>query len=113
MGALCLGPTELTIVLVIVILLFGVGRIGRIAGDLGGAIRALREGVRDDNKPHDADRKLERQCRVGVQLLRQPFHSGVWTHALCGLIAFRVLWHRQSCSALCVPVRAGPRAIQN
>lgn len=57
MGAFRLGPTELMILLVIVILLFGVGRIGKIAGELGGAIRAFREGVRDDNKPEDADRK--------------------------------------------------------
>ena len=55
----------------------------------------------------------ERQRRAGVHLLRQPFHSGVWTHALCAQIAFRVLWHSKFTGALCVPVRAGPRAIQN
>ncbi len=43
-----LGPTELTIILVIVILLFGVGRIGKIAGELGTAIRSFREGVNGD-----------------------------------------------------------------
>jgi len=31
-----LGTPELMIILVVVILLFGVGRIGKIAGDLGG-----------------------------------------------------------------------------
>ena len=30
-----LGPTELIIILVIVIVLFGVGRISKIAGELG------------------------------------------------------------------------------
>lgn len=40
-----LGPTELIIILVIVVLLFGVGRIGKIAGELGTAIRSFREGV--------------------------------------------------------------------
>ena len=33
-----LGPTELIIILVIVIVLFGVGRIGRLGSELGGAI---------------------------------------------------------------------------
>jgi sec-independent protein translocase protein TatA len=40
-----LGPTELIIILVIVILLFGVGRIGKIAGELGSSIRSFREGM--------------------------------------------------------------------
>jgi sec-independent protein translocase protein TatA len=43
-----LGPTELLIILVIVVLLFGVGRIGKIAGELGTAIRSFREGVSGD-----------------------------------------------------------------
>ena len=40
-----LGPTELTIILIIVLLLFGVGRIGKIAGELGSGIRAFKEGL--------------------------------------------------------------------
>ena len=40
-----LGVPELAIVLVIVILLFGVGRIGKIAGELGNGIRSFREGL--------------------------------------------------------------------
>lgn len=43
-----LGPTELIIILVIVLVLFGVGRIGRIAGELGSGIRAFREGLQGD-----------------------------------------------------------------
>jgi len=43
-----MGPTELTIILVIVILLFGAGRIGKIAGELGSGIRSFREGLGDD-----------------------------------------------------------------
>jgi len=38
---------ELIIVLVIVVLLFGVGRVGKIAGELGSAIRQFREGLQD------------------------------------------------------------------
>ena len=43
-----LGSTELIIILVIVILLFGVGRIGKIAGELGGGIRAFKDGLKSD-----------------------------------------------------------------
>ena len=43
-----LGPTELIIILVIVILLFGVGRIRKIAGELGSGIRAFKEGLQSD-----------------------------------------------------------------
>ncbi|MCK4726097.1 MAG: twin-arginine translocase TatA/TatE family subunit [Anaerolineales bacterium] len=45
-----LGPTELIIILVIVIVLFGVGRIGKIAGELGGGIKAFREGLKSDDE---------------------------------------------------------------
>lgn len=49
-----LGPGELLIILVIVIVLFGAGRIGKIAGELGGGIRAFREGLQGkDNKKDD------------------------------------------------------------
>jgi len=43
-----LGPTELIIILVIVLILFGVGRIGKIAGELGSGIRSFREGLQGD-----------------------------------------------------------------
>jgi sec-independent protein translocase protein TatA len=39
-----LGPTELIIILVIVILLFGAGRISKIAGEFGKGMRNFREG---------------------------------------------------------------------
>lgn len=40
-----LGVPELLIILVIVILLFGPGRIGKIAGEVGKGIRSFREGL--------------------------------------------------------------------
>lgn len=43
-----LGPTELIIILVIVLLLFGVGRIGKIAGELGSGIRAFKAGLQPE-----------------------------------------------------------------
>lgn len=48
-----LGVTELLIVLVIVIILFGVGRLSRIGGELGEAIGNFRRGIQsveDDTK---------------------------------------------------------------
>jgi len=39
------GGTELLIILVIVILLFGVGRISKVAGEFGKGIRAFKDGL--------------------------------------------------------------------
>ncbi|MGH2521028.1 MAG: twin-arginine translocase TatA/TatE family subunit [Anaerolineales bacterium] len=45
-----LGTTELIILLVIVLLLFGVGRIGRIASELGRGIREFRHSLSEEEK---------------------------------------------------------------
>jgi sec-independent protein translocase protein TatA len=44
------GFPELLILLVIIILLFGVGRIGKIAGELGNGIRSFKNGLKGDDK---------------------------------------------------------------
>lgn len=49
-----LGPTELTIILVIVIILFGVGRLGKIPSELGKGIREFRRNLSGD-KPGGKD----------------------------------------------------------
>lgn len=43
-----LGPVELVILLAIVILLFGPGRIGNVAGELGKGIKSFRHGLTKD-----------------------------------------------------------------
>lgn len=43
-----IGLPELLIILVIVILIFGVGRVGALGGELGNAIRQFREGLKDE-----------------------------------------------------------------
>ncbi|OJX39579.1 MAG: Sec-independent protein translocase TatA [Chloroflexi bacterium 44-23] len=45
-----LGPTELIVILAIVLLLFGVGRISKIAGELGSGIRSFKDGLQGDKK---------------------------------------------------------------
>ena len=51
-----LGGAEWIIILVIVILLFGPGRIGKIAGELGRSIKDFREGL---NAKEDQDKQPE------------------------------------------------------
>lgn len=45
-----LGGGELIIVLIIVILLFGVGRVSKIGGELGGAVANFRKGLANGAK---------------------------------------------------------------
>ncbi len=54
-----LGPTELIIILLIVILVFGVGRISKLGEDLGKGIRAFRKGIsgEDEGKEDEAGNK--------------------------------------------------------
>ena len=55
-----LGPTELIIILIIVVLLFGVGRISKISGELGSGIRAFRDGLKgDEDKKEEAEQEEE------------------------------------------------------
>lgn len=54
-----LGPLELGIILVIIILLFGVGRIGKISGELGSGIRQFREGLKGSEKDQTPEEKKE------------------------------------------------------
>lgn len=52
-----LGTTELVIILVIVILLFGAGRIGKIAGELGTGIKAFKRGIGTDEVLENEDQE--------------------------------------------------------
>jgi sec-independent protein translocase protein TatA len=49
------GAPELIILLVIVILIFGVGRLGQIGKELGTAIREFRKNVAPDDKDKTGD----------------------------------------------------------
>jgi sec-independent protein translocase protein TatA len=55
-----LGAPELLIILIIVILIFGVGRIANIGGELGKGINAFRKGLKgdeDEKKPEEKEKK--------------------------------------------------------
>ena len=49
-----LGPTELIIILVIVIVLFGVGRISKLGNELGSGIKAFRDGLKSDDEEKES-----------------------------------------------------------
>jgi sec-independent protein translocase protein TatA len=52
-----IGTLELVIVLVIVLLIFGVGRLGRLGKDLGEGIREFRQSIagNEDKSEEEAD----------------------------------------------------------
>jgi sec-independent protein translocase protein TatA len=55
-----LGTTELLIILAVVVLIFGVGRLGKLGRDLGEGIREFRKGVKtDDEKEAEAAEAAE------------------------------------------------------
>jgi sec-independent protein translocase protein TatA len=54
-----IGTPELIIILVIIVLLFGVGRIGKIAGELGKGVREFREGLAGKGEETPAPKSAE------------------------------------------------------
>ncbi|NIQ87901.1 MAG: twin-arginine translocase TatA/TatE family subunit [Deltaproteobacteria bacterium] len=57
-----IGPLELVIVLAIVLLIFGVGRVGRLGRDLGEGIREFRRGISGDD-----EEKAEQASEAGEE----------------------------------------------
>jgi sec-independent protein translocase protein TatA len=53
-----LGGMEWVIILLIVLLLFGPGRIGKIAGELGQGIKSFREGLNAKKKDEADDETI-------------------------------------------------------
>ena len=50
-----IGPTEIVIVLLVVLLLFGAGRIADVGKGFGQAIKNFKQGIREaDDEPRDA-----------------------------------------------------------
>ncbi|MCY3647059.1 MAG: twin-arginine translocase TatA/TatE family subunit [Chloroflexi bacterium] len=61
-----LGPLELAIIVGVIVLLFGVGRISRIGGDLGSSIKEFRRAVREDDEEEEGATE-ETQVQAQVQ----------------------------------------------
>jgi sec-independent protein translocase protein TatA len=58
------GGWEIIIVLVVVLLLFGPGRISKVAGEMGKSIKAFKDGISDDKKSEDEpdkDKEIEKK----------------------------------------------------
>ncbi|HOA23997.1 MAG TPA: twin-arginine translocase TatA/TatE family subunit [Aggregatilineales bacterium] len=51
-----LGPMELLIILAIVLLLFGVGRVSKIGKELGEAVGGFRAGLKEGMEDEDKDK---------------------------------------------------------
>jgi len=51
------GPLELGIILVIIIIVFGVGRISKIGGELGNGIKAFKNGLQSEDEEETLDDK--------------------------------------------------------
>jgi sec-independent protein translocase protein TatA len=51
------GLPEILIIVVIVLLLFGPGKIAKIAGELGTGIRSFREGIKEEEKSDGSSSK--------------------------------------------------------
>ena len=54
-----IGPTELIIILVIVVLIFGVGRLSEVGGALGKSIRDFKKGLQADEEKKEAAKEGE------------------------------------------------------
>jgi sec-independent protein translocase protein TatA len=53
MRVLGLGPVELLIILIIVIVLFGPGRLGKVLGELGSGLRSFKDGLSPEKKEEE------------------------------------------------------------
>lgn len=56
-----LSLPHLLLVLLIVLLVFGAGRLPRVMGDIGKGIRSLREGLKNDETPKIEDQDKDKR----------------------------------------------------
>ena len=54
-----ISPFQLGIILLIVILVFGTKKLRNMGGDLGGAIKNFKKGIRDDDEPQSDENTAE------------------------------------------------------
>ncbi|RTZ98059.1 MAG: twin-arginine translocase TatA/TatE family subunit [Deltaproteobacteria bacterium] len=56
-----LGPMELIIILVIILIIFGAGKLPEIGGGMGKAIRNFKSGVKDSSKEDPKPGQIEKE----------------------------------------------------
>jgi sec-independent protein translocase protein TatA len=54
-----IGPLEIGLVILLVVLIFGFGPISKAAKDLGASIRSFRDGLKGDEEKKEDDKKDE------------------------------------------------------
>lgn len=54
-----LGTSELIIILVIVLVIFGAGKLPQVGSALGKGIRNFKEGMRDESEAKSEEKKIE------------------------------------------------------
>jgi len=54
-----LGTSELIIILIIVLVIFGAGKLPQVGSALGKGIRNFKDGVRDETETKSEEKKLE------------------------------------------------------
>ena len=108
-GPFGLGPMELVVILVILVLLFGATRLTDIGGSLGKGIREFRKNVKDDEEEAEAETPPARSPAATTAPV-EPADNGVETVAAvkcpsCGSLNPVNARHCNQCgTALAAPV---------
>lgn len=50
-----IGPWQIILILVIVLIIFGAGKLPRVAGDLAKGIKNFKKGMNEEDKPESAE----------------------------------------------------------
>jgi sec-independent protein translocase protein TatA len=69
-----LGTPELLLIIVIIVLLFGVGRISKISGEIGSSIKAFREGITSEK---EKDKKENENTETKAQIKSDVYKATV------------------------------------
>ena len=72
------GTTELVIILVIIVIFFGVGKLPAVLGQMGKGVKAFKDGMNDDDEKDDEIRELSTSAETVTEAeeIRQKTHNG-------------------------------------